>query len=268
MEQKQKGLLIGIGFAVVVTAIIIWQLIDLPNAIRDAQQRTTNANRLSLVNGAVIGNVNVPPAGDPGKFQGKLEQLDFQPTDLPAVYGPYSIDKNLDQGGYSKNFSVTSEDKDSTQVYNSPTMSNFDSSPNSAWADASFSFHTFVDTSAAAHDYASTESIAKIFREPANQNFAGYNRNTQYSSFSKLGVDNVVTKSWDDLKGTEADRFATKSWSISMLISNANVGMLIKLPFAATDNDVEQVVMNWLKHIDTYQPGTPADIQAENAAGR
>ncbi len=272
MNTKNKGLIIGIGFAVIVTAIVIWQIIDFPKTLKEAKQAANTS--LSLTNETVIANIHVPAAGDAGKFIGKLEKLALEPKDVSTATTTYGVSTISGGGFYQKDFAYAPEDKDSTQRYIATPIDNFDQSTNNKIPTSSIrvTMQTFKDTSSAAHFYATTKQSASIFKDiSANLNIDSDPKNyhTTEGVLTNVGDDNYYSASgYDPSSDPAVAVYATKNWGVTVLMSNMIASWSITLPYTAPVSDVQNIMDAWMKKVAAYVPGTAADIQTENATAK
>ncbi|MFA5069733.1 MAG: hypothetical protein WC528_00425 [Patescibacteria group bacterium] len=203
---------------------------------------------------ATIANVTIPSSGTLGRFMGKLDTLVIASEDLPVAYGPYKgTDDYQDYGYYKASHLKEEEEKagynegDLIQLYIADKIV---SANDYGLSSVDLSFHEFKDTATAAKNYAYNK---------------GYYLEMGIKSFSNIKDEHFYYG--DTSSESSNSQYSTTRWGISILIDNLWVNINIDLPATATATEINSIVDNWYKKVEVYQPGTAADVTAENASG-
>lgn len=200
-------------------------------AINTALQGDANRN---------IANVHIPLAIDPGIFIGKLEQFDFQASDLPSEFEPYTFQRT-GNGYQSDPKKLLADDKDAQQFYESALSNNL---TGDKWTQGHIQVATFTTT------YGS--SLYYALGKQKNQ--------SKLQTFSRIPFEHFVVKK-------TSSSSLEPAWFVEILDSNAIFFLYIDVPAPTSQTTIETIVQNWLKHVDAYTPGTSADVKSENASG-
>lgn len=225
-------LILGFGF----TAYSIFK--KAPSLIKNTSGQINSA--LQVDTNRVIANVHIPLAVDSGKFLGKLEQLDFQASDLPSEFGPYTLQRT-GNGYQSDPKKLLADDKDAHQFYESALSNNL---TGDKWAQGHIQVATFTTTYGSSLYYA----LGKQKDQSTLQTFSG------------IPFEHFVVKK-------TSNSSLESAWFVEILDSNAVFFLYIDVPASTSQTAVETIVQNWLKHVDAYKPGILADVTSENANG-